>query len=710
MLPSSREIIFHSAISRMSLADDSTLNIIDNESCLHKIDLKTLKILKSTSLSHTREQTMFDYYKRPFALGKNRIYLSFSQKGEEYIIDTTSKLTKITNFIYNGNTEVTKASFSENDKLLITGNEKGKTYIIDTNDGNIQAELPRSSDTITAVAISEEFGLSARASFSKTLVVYRTNSLKILFEKKLNAVVESITFCDQNTLLAIMRDGKILKMEIPRGKILKETILGESVWPSALRLSDSKKFVYIGTRESMLYALHVKTLDVLFQVKLPYLGVTTMVRTSKYFIFGFKTGEVVLYNHREFEDQFIIDIKLKKTKEASLIFKKNIFLMSHRETRYIYDYWLEQKEMIVSLLSKGEIEQATTLFEPFLFHPKCKFEFAELELLQPDLATLERCIRSLSFNAAYALANTKPALKKSFIFASMESQWNKSLQKAQILLSREPILNKEAAKDSLKLFWNVEEKKPIIENMLKRSGIFNMSELAIKDKNFALYFKLTSQNTFLELTPLYQKVLLLGERIQIEIVKHLEEKNYEKALELASVLFKFTPYQNQANRLREVSKALIVLGNYMEHSMLLEAVKLQDQFGLQTNYPLVEQLERMKKEFQSLQIQKIEEKNYSQVYAAVYPYMSIPICRNHVAVIMKKFYIAQFEDINPKTEALVDWEKTFEAYAELFSPDKFLSDFATKSNKIALFKELKNTINIENNIIYPKMILVKKSH
>ena len=59
---------------------------------------------------------------------------------------------------------------------------------------------------------------------------------------------------------------------------------------------------------------------------------------------GFKTGELLFYNHREFEEQFITFIKLKQVKEACLIFQKNIFLMSHRETKKIYEYWLETKE------------------------------------------------------------------------------------------------------------------------------------------------------------------------------------------------------------------------------------------------------------------------------------------------------------------------------------------------------------------------------
>lgn len=186
--------------------------------------------------------------------------------------------------------------------------------------------------------------------------------------------------------------------------------------------------------------------------------------------------------------------------------------------------------------------------------------------------------------AAYSLVIARPILRKSSIFGKIEALWNKSLQKAQILLSRDPILNKDMARESLRLFWDVEEKKPIIENMLQNARVFMLAESAIKNKNFALYFKMVAQNYFLEFTPLYKKVLLLGEKLQMQIVALVEAKNYQQSLSLAGVLVQFTPYLNQAIRFKEVSHALIILEYQMEHNMLKEAVKTQDQFKLQMNY------------------------------------------------------------------------------------------------------------------------------
>jgi len=706
MLPSSREITFHTAISYASIANEATLQVIDHQCHLYKIDLNELKITKSTPLSNFYGNTMFDYYKRPFAVGQHLAYISFSHQGMEHVIDTRSKILPLTSFQYNQKERVSKAAFSENDAYLITGNERGRTYVINPLEGTIQAELPPLSDVISAVAVSDTYHLAASASFSRHLIVYKLNSFSTLFDQKINAIIEMMIFVDEQTLLAITRNGRLLSIDLRKGIVAKEIELDQTIWPSVMVLSHSKKFVYIGTRESMLFAVYVKTLDILYQVKLPYSGVTTLCRTQKYFIMGFKTGELLFYNHREFEEQFMTFIKLKQVKEACLIFQKNIFLMSHRETKKIYEFWLETKETIMNLLSRSEMEQAQKMAEPFMFHPKCKFEFNELEALLPHLIALQRYLRSMSYAPAYDLVSRNPELRKSPLFAQIEALWNKNLQKAQILLAREPLLNKEAAKESLHAFLNVEEKKLLIDNMLKRSGTFTMAEKVVKEKHFDFYFRLVAQNNFLESTPLYQKVLQIGERLQQETLNQLEEKNYKKSLILADILHQFKPYLNQANRLKEVSKALISLEHQLAHKMLLEAVKTQEHYQLQSHYALVSELEAMKQAFHNEQLALIEAKDYEKVFNHIEPYLTISICKQTIANIMKKIYIAQFFDAQKERDDSIDWENTFVRYLQFFKIDTLLVAFAKTTHKIDILQHIIISAPPLENPNYPKSMLV----
>ncbi len=628
----------------------------------------------------------------------------------EHIIDTHSKILPLSSFHYNQKGSVCKAAFSENDAYLITGNERGRSYVISPEEGTIQAELPPLPDVISAVAVSQTYQLAASASFSRHLIVYKLDSFSTLFHQKLDAVIEMMLFADEQTLIAITRNGKMLSIDLHKGIIVKEVELDQNIWPSVMVLSHSKKFIYVGTRESLLFAVYVKTLDILYQVKLPYSGVTTLCRTQKYFIMGFKTGELLFYNHREFEEQFIMFIQLKQIKEACLIFQKNIFLMSHRETKKIYEYWLEAKETIINLLSRGEIEPAQKMAEPFMFHPKCKLEFSELEALLPHLIALQRYLRSTSYAAAYDLATRNPELRKSSLFAQLEALWNKNLQQAQILLAREPLLNKEVAKESLRAFLEVEEKKPLIENMLKRSGTFTMAEKAVKEKHFDFYFRLVAQNNFLEATPLYQKVLQVGERLQQETFHTLEAKNYKKALILADILHQFRPYVHQANRLKEVSKALLLLEHQLANTLLLDALKTQEQYHLQTHYALVGELEVMKQAFYHQQLALVEEKAYETVLSNIEPYESISTCKQMVANIMKKIFITQLNDAVKEIDSTVDWVKSFQHYLQFFKVDKLLAEFAKTNNKMDILQQIVITTPPLENPHYPQSVLVLQKH
>jgi hypothetical protein len=673
----------------MSLAhDDSWLQLIDNECRLYKINLSELKIIKNTALSRTNDPLLFDYYRRPFALGQHLAYIFSPQSGSEHVIDTDNKILPLLTLHYNDHEHVSKAAISENDAYVITGNERGRSFVFSAVDGSIQVDLPVASDVVSAVSISEEYHLAARASFSKELIVHKLNTVSIVFQQKLDAVIEMMVFLDDRYLLAITRNGKLLKIDLYRQKIEKEIVLDDTLWPSVMTLSHSQKYLYIGTRESILFAVHIKTLDILYRIKLPYQGITTLARGKQYFMIGFKTGELLFYNHREFESEFIQYINLRQIKEAALLFTKNIFLMSHRETKKIYEYWLEEKEKVMALLARGEIEEAQNTADPYLFHPKCKLEFNDLEILQPDLMALNRYVRSLSFAAAYQLATLKPELKKTSMYATMEAIWNRNLQKAQILLARSPLENQENAKELLHLFAEVEEKKPIIENMLKRAGIFTLAENAVKEKNFTFYYKVVSQNGFLEFTPLYQKVLQVAERVQQETTNSLNGGNYKQALILADILLQFRPYAHQANRLKEVSKALMILDNQITHKKLLEAVKTQEQYQLQSNYPLVQTLEEMKQAFQEEQEVLLKQKQFDKLYANIAPYMDIAICRQNIANIMRKVYLTQLEDAVLESDSRIDWSKTFLNYFQFFPMDKLLVEFARKYDKMETLQHI----------------------
>jgi len=172
-------------------------------------------------------------------------------------------------------------------------------------------------------------------------------------------------------------------------------------------------------------------------------------------------------------------------------------------------------------------------------------------------------------------------------------------------------------------------------------------------------------------------------------------------------LHQFSPYRHQANRFKEVSKALMILEEHLSHHRLFEAVKLQEQYRLQTNYAPIEVLEQMKAAFQEEQNQLLHTKHYGTVYANIQPYMSLSVCRQNVANIMRKYYMAQLEDALIDTSTPIDWEKTFLEYCRFFPMDKILVEFAKRHRKMDVLQRISAIAVAQESPLYPKTIVCR---
>lgn len=701
MLPSSRELILNSPIKTMSLFGKDRLAVLSDNKELNIINLSTLKIDKIVPFSSVEHNNDFDYYERPLALNKNLAYIKISAKGKGYILNIQNKIDKVATLDYNYNKHVTQAAFSENGQYLVTGNEEGRVNVIFAEDGSLYYKFPNFADSISSIEISPENKFIVSSSFDKKIKILHVATLGLYEIETIDTIVEKIKFVKENIFIVITKDGRVIRINAQSGHIEKEVQLSRNFWLSTISVSESKKFIYIGTRESTLFALHIKTLDTMFCINLSKIGVTDMIRTPSYFIIGYKTGEIQFINHREFEKDFILAISLKNIKEAVSFFEKNIFLMTHRDTKSIYNIWLEVKDRVVNFVSHKKLEEARVLAANFQFHPKCRREMSEIEELQPLLIDFQRYIRSGVFHLAYNMVQRNPSLKQTILYTKLEDIWKKALEKAQILLSRDPVLNKEEAREILLKFEDIEEKKVLIENMINKASIFKRAETAIKNKNFNLYFKFVSENNFLKLTILYKKVISLAEKVKLNTITFLKENNYIKAIESAKLLNQFKPFAEESLKIEKFINSLILIDYHVKNKNLLEAVKVQNEINTQSTYKPILELENMKKMFVKKLLLQIEDGELDDIYEIINKFFGINIFIKDIERIMKSFYIAKIKIAFLNGNKNVNWSKTFQNYMSYFDFDHEIKDFFVKLNITIPKEKVKKIkkINFPENII-----------
>jgi hypothetical protein len=101
----------------------------------------------------------------------------------------------------------------------------------------------------------------------------------------------------------------------------------------------------------------------------------------------------------------------------------------------------------------------------------------------------------------------------------------------------------------------------------------------------------------------------------------------------------------------------------------------------------------------------IDAKAYAKVFTNIEPYMNLSICKQNIANIMKKLYIAQFKEAATTLNHAVDWEKSFLNYLQFFPIDKPFVEFVKAYDKLELLQSIALSSPPFENPIYPKSVL-----
>ena len=675
-MPSRRWFALDVAITGVRVDEGLQKVAITDRARRHRVvDLATLNLEKVTNF-YRPAQAPFDYYQRSMCmLGLNTLFFWPRESECGYLVEIGPAVSFVFRFTHH-QSAVSKVALSHCGTRLLSGDEQGRSYVLNLSNGNIEHRLPAFPDTVSAVCFSRNDTLFSVAGFHGSLVSYDAFTGEKVSHFKPNSVVEAMEYLDENTVIAVLRDGRILKADAKRGKILKETTLDAGLWPSMLFIAPNKKFCFVGTRQSRLLAFHITSLEQMFTLDFGCGGVSVLGQSKDFFFVGFTSGELVILNYREHEKEFSQSVELGNIAEANGYFEKNVFLMTHESTWNMYEQWLEAKKSITTLLSEGAVEKAQQEARPFMFHPKCRYEMEALEEQQGLLATLLRCIKNRDFPRAYELCEKHPVLKESEHFKKLEQMWRLLFGKAQRLLGRDPVLNKQAAKEVLALFLQVPEKNHEVALMFKHLGAFQKAEEAVRAKDFERYYVLAEQFSFLKETALYEKVGWLQEELKQKLQLALSEQRFEEALEIAKVLGTFAPSASYANAKTEHIKKILSLDALLRSGRMLEACAVVSELGLwNEEYTSVQYYKKAKEKFVRLLQRQILEGRAKEVYGRIALFIKNKEGAAIHQRVMRFLYEHQLSThVRHETRHRVDWEKTLRHFSQFFALTKALDD------------------------------------
>ncbi|CAM2950449.1 WD40 repeat domain-containing protein [Helicobacter burdigaliensis] len=578
---------------------------------------------------------------------------------------------------HDGDVEV--SAFSHDGKLLVTGGQDGRVFFYDTQEFALLSSLMPRGDYISSIVFAKNDEFLVVCGFDKFSMIFDLVRHKIIFNFVTNDVVENACFFDNNEkLLLVCRNNSSIIFSLKEGKIISQEYLF-AFWPTSIVVDEEENYAIIGTRSEYIYVISLKDNSKVMEIESKYFGVASIAFCGGKLVFGYVDGGVMIVDYNEGREELQTSLENKNYKRAREIINQNVFLSIHPLTKIFDEDWPCILEQAIALLNQDRIDEAVELSAPFMASETKKNEF-EFYLAQKEgVKSFLNCLEKKDYQKAYEMLKTTKFLLKTKAYEKLENTWNKAFMNAKKLLIENASMNQRLAEQMLAPFENT-PKKELIIHLLKNCDVFEKADLLIKKQNFKEYFSLTFQFSFLRDTELYKKVLLVGEKMLVNLIELEKNFAYEEAKRIAQTLLVFP------NLKRAVNERLV---NIQQKEALLDAIQQRE---IKKVYTLVDNNENLKslqqfKDFTQDFLKRYEEAkpyaylgNAQHIMVIFGEYMEVSYWVDKIASLMKIAYLKQIARAMGEIE--VNWIMSIKRYFERFGKSielvKLLSNHSAK--------------------------------
>ena len=656
---------------------DSTLCV---DSTFHIVEVdKDIKITKSVQITKNIESP--HRYSHAFGVSPHHFFCIpiFSEK-KVIIVEFSGSKPKLVTTLEDHDGDIESSAFSKDGRFFATGGQDGRVFFYDGRSFLLSSSLLARSDYISTIRFSKSGDFVAISGFDKFTMIFDMLRHKIAYNFVTNDVVEDSCFFENDEKLMLvcrnnasiifsLRDGKIISQEYPF-----------AFWPTSIAIESEENYALVGTRSDTLYVIGLKDNTKAMEIKTEHAGIASLVFSLGHLYIGAIDGALIAIDYNEGKEALKESLDRKDYKSAREAINNNVFLSIHPLTKVFDEAWAGILQQAIDLLNHNDIEQAIEITAPFIVSEPKKREF-DFYLAQKDgVKTFLELINKRDFTKAYEMLQTTKFLAKTQAYEKLENIWNKAFFDAKNLLIENANVNKPKAEQILAPFNNT-PKKELIVQLLRNSDVFEKAESLIKKQNFKEYFSLTFQFSFLRDMNLYKKVLLVGERMLVNLIELEKNFRYDEAKKIAETLLLFPPLKRAANE-------RIVLIQQKEN--LLLAIEAND---IKKVYALISEIESLRSMEQFKEFTKDFLRHYEEAKPYAYEgnakhamvvfgeYMEIPYWVDKIGALLKTAYLRQIEKALKEEE--VNWQITikryFERYGKSFELVKLLQNHEAKA-------------------------------
>jgi len=560
--------------------NDGILYIVDEKNRLLKFDTN-LHFIKGYKLNFNPNKPDENGVK----FSKNARFLAIASNKELGIWDI-AKRKFLKKFVFER--DLLSVGFFNQDYLACGGID-GRIHLINLNILEIVATLPRHRDFISDIEFIDEDYL-VFGSFDKCVGFINVGSFnkkeRYLHIRKVKKVKKD-TFLVSADELSDIINWDIFKHtskdRVDFYRNFRDLWIDENI----LIISTTKKIMLYDLENEVILNENFIEMDELDKV---------CVFENKLIISTIGGG---LYYRDLFEEEGeMIDALLKEDfKKAYELVDKNPFLKRSKA----YERLKKLEESIIKkaliLFEESEFE-AIKLLQPLLKVPFKQQEIQKLINDYKNLIKFKNAVMNKNYSLAYFLANRYENLKKSKYYEILENEWKRAYERAYEYIIKGEY---EKAKEVLKDFNAVEEKRMYIELLFKKIELLKLLREKIAKRDFLGVNELIEAHPELKDSIEYQNLLKYAKNLYEFAQKFLEEEKFDKVKKIINVLKYIPEYKDKAIKLANKLEIILRFLNLIAENRINEA------FEMAENYEFLRKLKSYK---------EIRDKFYSKMKEA----------------------------------------------------------------------------------------------
>ena len=521
--------------------------VVDAQTTIRYIDPKSMETLGGfkVNIEHSSPTS------QALALSADGTYLATisADARESRLYDTKAKkaIARVTR--HQG--EVSCVAIDPRQKYMFSGGEDGRTFVLDIQSKQLAFTLPHHADTINAIAFSPNGDWVATASYDKTISLFHlalmTPKHKLRGHSK---AVMQLLFLDKERLLSIDKQNSAIIWDLKHDRILCRL---QEIHDDVTRVLFYEKYslLFLATKLGYVIVYDMQNYQLLSR-KYIKLGasITTLAldeRTQK-LVIATDVGALLVYELFAGEEENQNYLLEKNYAQIENSLHTNPLLRYKESYKHLGDIWEKGLEKARELLESGDTKNAHKLLEPFMEISSKKKIAQELFTSYKDFSKFIALIKQNKIALAYSMANSNPLYKRFQLYATLESNWKKSLALAH-KYALDPKDGIEKARDILSPYRGVSEKTKIIKELMTQASVYKRFRASLAQKDFVIVFSLVKQHPFLKEFSDYDALVSYADSLYIQANRYLSAEETHLALKLFRILKLFPDFTQESSEM-----------------------------------------------------------------------------------------------------------------------------------------------------------------